>query len=170
MTRATGPDQPLTISFLDRLAEHSGPPGRADCPRGPARHTVRPEVLRWFLRRDLTWLFNTRPVRPTSPNDVDGAATGDTLLTYGLSEVAPRGSRSGRDRELWRDAIAAAVHWFEPRLQRVSVTVAADDAPGAAARFGVRGVIELGSTAESVAFEVIVPPEPGAIEVKGVET
>jgi type VI secretion system lysozyme-like protein len=168
MTRATGPDRPLTISFLDRLAEHSGPPGRADCPGGPARHTVRPEVLRSFLRRDLTWLFNTRPVRPTSPNDVDGAAMGDTLLTYGLSEVAPRGSRSGRDRELWRDAIAAAVHWFEPRLKRVSVTV--DDAPGAAARFVVRGVIELGATAESVAFEVIVPPEPGAIEAKGVET
>ena len=99
MTCATGPDRPLTISFLDRLAEHSGPPGRADCPGGTARHTVRPEVLRSFLRRDLTWLFNTRPVRPTSPNDVDGAAMGDMLLTYGLSEVAPRGSRSGRDRE-----------------------------------------------------------------------
>ena len=100
MTRETGPDRPLTISFLDRLAEHSGPPGRADYPGGPTRHTVRPEVLRWFLRRDLTWLLNTRPVRPTSPNDIDGAAMGDTLLTYGLSEVAPRGSRSGRDREL----------------------------------------------------------------------
>ena len=170
MTRETGPDQPLMISFLDRLAEPNGPPGRADSPGGSARHTVRPEVLRSFLRRDLTWLFNTRPVRPASPNDVDGAAMRDTLLTYGLSEVAPRGSRTGRDRELWRDALAAAVHRFEPRLQQVSVTAAADDAPGAAARFGVRGVIELGSTAESVAFEVIVPPGPGAIEVKGVET
>jgi type VI secretion system lysozyme-like protein len=146
------------MSFLDRL----------DYPGGPARHTVRPEVLRWFLRRDLTWLFNTRPVWPASPNDVDGAALGDTLLTYGLSEVAPRGSRSGRDRDLWRDAIAAAIHRFEPRLKRVSVTV--DGAPGAAARFVIRGVIELGATAESVAFEVIVLPEPGAIEVKEVET
>ena len=169
MTRKTGPDRPLTISFLDRLAEHSGPPGRADCPGGPARHTVRPEALRWFLRRDLTWLFNTRPVRPASPNDVDGAATGDTLLTYGLSEVA-RAAPAPAVIGSWRDAIAAALHRFEPRLKRVSVTVATDGAPGAAARFGVRGVIELGATAESVAFEVIVPPEPGAIEVKGVET
>ncbi len=79
---------PVRLSLLDRLLAGDAP--------DPAREAG-VASLRQSVRRDLEFLFNTRPCRESVPPELEELQA--SLLTYGLSDLQTRPMASERQRE-----------------------------------------------------------------------
>jgi type VI secretion system protein ImpF len=83
------------------------------------------------VRRDLSWLLNTRrtPPRELPPGEPDEDPARDpyyhlrrSCFTYGLSDPSSISSASDRDLLRLKAEMAKAVELYEPRLRNVGVT------------------------------------------------
>ena len=117
-TSHSQPEVPL--SLLDRLIDLE-PGSNLEAPMTSW------ELLREFrngLCRDLTALLNTRRAAEDFDRSYDAAA--NSLLTFGITDFTSYNLKKGTEQEQLRRSIERAVRQFEPRLERVSVSV--DDA------------------------------------------
>src|SRR4051812_38276707 len=113
-------DQPLLPSVLDRLLDDD-PAAARDAPRG------RSQVLRDLkqsVRRDLEDLLNTRRRCRPVPAGLD--ELGDSLVSYGVPDIAGAQFGSAEGRERFRELLEAVLVRWEPRFASVRVTLLGD--------------------------------------------
>jgi type VI secretion system protein ImpF len=123
------------------------------------------EKMASAVRRDLEELLNTVSSHGRGFPD-DFPETRDSLVTYGLPDLASVEAISGVQRKAIGDLIRRAVERFEPRLKRVKVTVLAAEAD--AVRGSVKFRVEARLTvdpAPEVAFDTILDMGTGKYEV-----
>lgn len=154
------PQRGMLPSVLDRLLDPESA-GTAVM----TGYTV--EKMAMAVRRDLEELLNS--VNPHHRFPDDFPETRDSLVTYGLLDLASVEAISGAQRKAIGDLIRRAVERFEPRLKRVKVSVMAGEAD--AVRGAVKFRIEARLTvdpAPEVAFDTILDVGTGKYEVNRV--
>jgi type VI secretion system protein ImpF len=116
------------------------------------------------VRRDLEDLFNTHQSWVEPPAGFTEVT--DSLLTYGLPDLASI-ARAAEDRgQTIRELIAAAVTRFEPRLRDVRVVLAGGDEAGdRRVRFQIEASLNVDPSPE-VAFETILELSTGQASIR----
>jgi type VI secretion system protein ImpF len=141
----------IVPSVLDRLLDdepgqtRESLPYRTDDVRG----------LKRAVARDLETLLNTRQEAleeiPESFEEVRRS-----LLTYGLPDFSASSLLSPRDRARIRRALEDAIAAFEPRLERVRITLEESQPTERAMRFKVEGWLRIDPAPEPVAFDTVL--------------
>jgi len=115
--RTTTPRQ-LRATLIDRLVDYL--PHTAD-ERRPLR-TMSEADMRSCVRRDLSWLLNTR-------TSIDGDrfdAEELSVIDYGMPDFGSYSPQNKKDRKRIAKRMKKAITLFEPRLQNVEVDVLPD--------------------------------------------
>src|SRR4051794_17518255 len=105
----------MPLSFLDRLIN----PELAK-PEGNSRSLEYMRQLKESVCRDLTALLNTRR---TEDFDSSFEESTKSLLTFGVTDFTSFTLTSETDQERVRYSVERAIHQFEPRLTRLTVTL-----------------------------------------------
>jgi type VI secretion system protein ImpF len=150
----------LTPTILDRLF---------DMNPGSQRET---SVTSWerardfqaALARDLTALLNTR--RATADFDPAYQESTTSLLTFGIVDFTSYNLKKGVQQEQLRKSIERAIRQFEPRLERVSVTLEEADQTRPIVRFQVSAVLRT-EAQEPVVFEATLHRDTRRVAVSG---
>ncbi|HKV42671.1 MAG TPA: type VI secretion system baseplate subunit TssE [Blastocatellia bacterium] len=116
MARA-GDEVQIVQSVLDRLIDYD--PGLSREPLVSRYRSLR--QLKQSVKRDLEWLLNTRQEITAISSGMTELRT--SLAVYGLKDFSTANVKSPHDQNRLRQAIETAVVTFEPRLDRVSVTL-----------------------------------------------
>lgn len=141
-------DQPLLPSVLDRLLDDE-PEKRVEAPK--SRNQVLRE-LKLSVRRDLENLLNTRWRCLPWPAHLPELDT--SLVSYGVPDFAGGHMGAPSDRERLRRIIEQAIRKFEPRFQKVSVTLLENaDAADRALRFRIDALLHAEPAPEPVVFD-----------------
>jgi type VI secretion system protein ImpF len=141
----------IVPSLLDRLLDDE--PGETRDSASHRAHDVR--ALKRSVARDLETLLNTRQESldevPESLEEVRRS-----LVVYGLPDFTASSLMSPRDRGRIRRALEDAIAAFEPRLERVRITLE-DPAPNERAmRFRVEGWLRVEPAPAPVAFDTVL--------------
>ena len=102
-------------SLVDRLVDENPKLSRE---RRPLR-TLNRKRLRESVRRDLTWLLNTRTSLPGARYD----KTDLTVIDYGMPDFGAYYTDNEEDHQRLVQRLLRAISVFEPRLQNVKVAV-----------------------------------------------
>jgi len=141
----------IVPSLLDRLlddepgATRESPPHRMDDVR----------ALKRSVARDLEMLLNTRQEALSElPESLEEVRR--SLVVYGLPDFTDASLMSPRDRMRIRRALEDAIAVFEPRLERVRITVEDPASHERAMRFRVEGWLRVEPTPAPVAFDTVL--------------
>ena len=154
----------LLPCLLDRLTDDA-PDSRQE---SRDSRTVSLQRYREGVVRDLSWLLNTHAPRPE-----DGLAEFEqalrSVLNYGVRDVCGTTASSASPDEMQRDVLTA-LHTFEPRLMRRSVSVTVTVKPESmgtnALSFGVRGELWAKPISEALYVKTAIDLETGQWEIK----
>lgn len=122
-------------------------------------------ALKASLWRDLSVLLNTKRREEEIPEQFSEA--NQSLLTFGLPDFSSYSLKSPSDRNRLRRAIETAIRRFEPRLEKVTVTVDEPDETSAALHFRVDALLRVDPAPEPVSFETLLQPESSHFVVVG---
>jgi type VI secretion system protein ImpF len=136
-----------SVPLFDRLASSEGR-------GGVGAFLLLPEHLEASIARELSRLFNTRSRLMPS----EYAQSTGTVIDYGIPDFSALSPRHAQDRELLEASLKQAVVFYEPRLQNVSVKVAAVPQRGDKALVTVSGDVTIGLKAQRVSFELGLEP------------
>jgi type VI secretion system protein ImpF len=142
----------ITPSLLDRLTDNE--PGIRDEPIVSRSQGLR--SLRNSLWRDMNALLNTKRREEEVPEQF--VESSRSLLTYGIPDFTAYSLKSPSDQNRLRRAIEAAIRRFEPRLEKISVTIQLPDETDPTMRFRVDALLQIEPAPEPVAFETVLPP------------
>ena len=151
----------VTPSLLDRLTDHA-PSTRVE---NPLSRSQALRALKASLWRDLSALLNTKRREEEVPEEFTEANR--SLLTYGLPDFSSYSLKSPSDQIRLRRALESAIRRFEPRLEKVTVTVEAPLETDPALRFRVDAMLRIEPAPEPVSFETLLQPESGRFVVMG---
>jgi type VI secretion system protein ImpF len=154
--------QHLIPSLLDRLLDDD--PGG---PREPpaARHQLLRD-LKQSVCRDLENLLNTRTRHVSWGAHLEELE--QSLLSYGLPDFNNVNLASEADRRRFCLTLADIIRQNEPRLLSVEVHPVTDSEPlDRVLRFRIEGLLRVEPAPEPVAFDSVVKPATGNVEVKG---
>ena len=151
---------PVTLSVLDRLIDQD------------PDHTLEPAMsraqslreLRSALRRDLEWLFNTR-CTIEEPNE-SLREVERSVYNYGVRDTSSLYLRSPKDQDYLAKSIKSAIHFFEPRLMAVKVTIEPSDDEVHGIHFSIEGLLRMDPAPEPVFFDTLLAPSSGEYKVK----
>ena len=104
-------------SLLDRLIDLDPESQR----EAPLSSWERARKFRAALRRDLTALLNTRRAAEDFDRRYEEAT--NSLLTFGILDFTSYNLKKAVEREQLRRSIEQAIRQFEPRLERVEVSI-----------------------------------------------
>ena len=149
MTRPTS-KRGLNPSVLDRLLGDGGV------------WTV--ESAKAAVKRDLEWLLNSRRVVSKHPCGLQ--PFGQSLLTYGLPDLASLCPGAAADQQQLRLEIQEAIKRFEPRLSRVRVRLEASPTPDRSSRFRIDALLRVEPEPEPVAFDSVLRLDDQTFEVR----
>jgi type VI secretion system protein ImpF len=156
-----GPEQDLVPSVLDRLID--GDPKVATEPRaGRSQHLAQ---LKEAVKRDLEWLLNSKQTALRLPPSLPHLAS--SLLAYGLPDFTPSSLNSDQDRGRLQGAIQEAIRRFEPRLDRVKVTLAEGRGGDRSLRFVIDGWLKVEPAPVPIAFDSELQLHTKAFVVRG---
>jgi type VI secretion system protein ImpF len=111
------PQERLQPSLLDRLTDNE--PHKTDESR--EQRVLSIAKLRECVIRDLTWLLNTE--RMASAEKIENHPDAQqSVINYGIPSLTGASS-SGLDGEALEKAVVDAIHAYEPRLIRGTVSV-----------------------------------------------
>lgn len=151
----------ITPSVLDRLLDDH--PQFSDEP--PEDRTQDIDQLKNSVARDLEALLNSRQESLTEvPEEWPELRT--SLLTYGLPDFTGMSLRNTNEHARIRRSLEQAVANFEPRLERVRVTI---EAPVGALRllhFRVEAMLHVEPAAEPVRFDAVLQLATQLYEVR----
>ena len=143
-------DSTMVPSLLDRLLDDE-PGVTRDSPY--RMDDVR--ALKRSVARDLEMLLNTRQEALTDlPETLEEVRR--SLVVYGLPDFTDASLMSPRDRARIRRALEDAIAAFEPRLERVRITVEDPASHERALRFRVEGWLRVQPTPAPVAFDTVL--------------
>jgi len=145
-------DPRITPSLLDRLTDHE--PGIRDEPVMSRNQGLR--ALKAALWRDMNALLNTKRREEELPEQY--VETTKSLLTFGIPDFTSYSLKSPSDQNRLRRAIEAAIRRFEPRLEKINVTIQLPDETDPTMRFRVDAFLQIEPAPEPVAFETVLPP------------
>jgi type VI secretion system protein ImpF len=148
MTRPTS-SQGLLPSVLDRLL--------GDC----GVWTI--DSAKAAVKRDLEWLLNSR--RMVSKHPSSREPLGQSLVTYGLPDLASFCPGTTADQEPLRLAIQEAIKRFEPRLARVRVRLEPGLTADRSVRFRIDALLRVEPEPEPVAFDSVLRLDDQTFEV-----
>ena len=152
----------ITPSLLDRLLDDA--PAQSQEPMPSRSQNVR--GLKASVARDLEALLNTR--RETLEElDADWVETKTSLLTYGLPDFTAFSLLGEKDRARIRRTLEEAIAIFEPRLERVHITLDAPREHDRALRFRVDGLLRVDPAPEPVTFDTVLQLPSQQYVVKG---
>lgn len=158
---AAGYPQPeVTPSLLDRLTDLD-PESKREVP--PSSSAQRREF--WSgLCRDLTALLNTR--RAAEDFDRSYQETANSLLTFGIIDFTSFNLKKGIEQEQLRRSMERVIRQFEPRLERVTVTIEDPDSHRPVLRLQIAAVLRTAS-AEPVIFDATLQRDSRHVAVSG---
>ncbi len=138
-------------SILDRLLDDQ--PGVSQEPIPNRSQNVR--QLKKSVARDLEALLNTRreALEDIPP---DFAEVGRSLLVYGLPDFTSYSLLGQQDRTRIRRALEETILRFEPRLQRVRVTLEPPREDERILRFRVDALLRMDPAPEVVTFDTML--------------
>lgn len=157
MTPVQPPQKGLLPSILDRLLDPES--------AGTALLTgYSAEKMKDAVRRDLEELLNTVTPHTRFPDRFP--ETRESVVTYGLPDLASAEGLTGAQRDLLAAVIRQAVERFEPRLKRVRVTVLKGEAEllRGAVKFLVEAKLAVDPSPE-VNFDTVLNMGTGKYEV-----
>jgi len=138
-------------SLLDRLLDDA--PGQSREPLPSRSQNVR--TLKASVARDLEALLNTR--RETLEElDEAWVETRMSLMTYGLPDFTAFSVLGEKDRARIRRALEQTIAAFEPRLDRIHITLDAPRAHDRALRFRVDALLRIDPSPEPVTFDTVL--------------
>ncbi|MCP4352117.1 MAG: type VI secretion system baseplate subunit TssE [Desulfobacterales bacterium] len=143
------PNKPIfqaRASLIDRLTDLH-PESKQEIQ--PLR-TLNRRNLKASLRRDLSWLFNTRTPVPASVFDDKEL----TVLDYGIPDFGSYSPASHEDQGLLAKRITRAISAFEPRLRHVQI----DIRPGSNEKtlyMTINALMVVESVREPVSFQTV---------------
>lgn len=148
-------------SLLDRLTDHA-PHSRTE---NPLSRLQALRALKASLWRDLSALLNTK--RREEEIGEEFTEANRSLLGYGLPDFSSYSLKSPSDQNRLRRALEAAIRRFEPRLEKVTVTLEAPFETDPSLRFRVDAMLRLEPAPEPVSFETLLQPESRRFVVMG---
>ncbi len=161
MTRIQS-DQPLVPSVLDRLLDDD-PDLLRERPR--SRNQVLRE-LKQSVRRDLENLLNTRRRCVGWPPHLEELK--DSLVNYGLPDIAGTRLGSNAAREEFRETLESVIRRLEPRFKTVRIELLQrTDETDRTLRFRIEGLLHAQPAPEPVAFDSALDSVTGSVEIKG---
>ena len=150
----------VTPSLLDRLIDLD-PESKQDAPVN-SWELVR--ELRSALCRDLTALLNTR--RSVEDFDRTYEEAANSLLTFGIIDFTSYNLKKGNEQEQLRRSMERAIRQFEPRLERVTVSIEEADSQRPVLRLQISAVLRT-EAGEPVDFDVTLQRDSRRIAVSG---
>ena len=145
-------DPRIVPSLLDRLTDHE--PTHRDESDPSRSQGLR--SLKAALWRDLNALLNTKRREDEIPEQY--SETARSLLSYGLPDFTAYSLKSPSDQNRLRRAIESAIRRFEPRLEKVTVSIQLPDETDPMMRFRVDALLQVEPAPEPVTFETVLPP------------
>jgi type VI secretion system protein ImpF len=147
-------------SLVDRLIDLD-PESRAEVGVSPG------ELMREFrsaLCRDLTALLNTR--RAAEEFDRAYEESRNSLLTFGIADFTSYDLKKGTAQEQLRRSMERAIRQFEPRLERVTVSIEQADSERLVLRLEISAMLRTGA-GEPVTFDATVQRDSRRVAVSG---
>jgi type VI secretion system protein ImpF len=141
----------ITPSVLDRLLDDH--PQFSEEP--PEDRTQNIQELKNSVARDLEALLNSRQ-EALAELPEEWAELRSSLLTYGLPDFTGLSLRSANDHARIRRSLEQAVANFEPRLERVRVTIEAPEGALRLLHFRVEAMLHVEPAAEPVRFDAVL--------------
>lgn len=140
-------------SLIDRLIDEAPKRTREPVPL----RTLSRKRLRESVRRDLSWLFNTRTPLPGEIFD----KTELTVIDFGIPDFGRFQLLSGDDRMLLERRLKRAIEAFEPRLRHVRVRVEPQHLNEKALSVLVQADLVVENVREPVSFRTLYDKEMG---------
>ncbi|MDQ8021132.1 MAG: type VI secretion system baseplate subunit TssE [Moraxellaceae bacterium] len=137
-------------SVLDRLFDDAP----AERNEHPADFRQSLANLKQAVARDLETLLNTRSDGLTDLSTYPEAER--SLLTYGLPDFSSLSPSSEVDRNRIRSSIERAIAFFEPRLQRVQVSLHTSDKNASQFNFHIEALLKVDPVPEPVVFDAVL--------------
>ena len=149
MTRPTSKRE-LKPSVLDRLLADGG------------AWTL--DSAKIAVKRDLEWLLNSRRVVSKHPTTFKPLA--QSLVTYGLPDLASLCPVAAGDQQKLRLEIQETIKRFEPRLMRVRVTLEPAPSPERSVRFRIDALLRVEPEPEPVVFDSVLRLDDQTFEIR----
>jgi type VI secretion system protein ImpF len=157
---AADPQLELSPGLLDRLIDLN--PGSRRDPVVSTSQQARD--LQAALARDLTALLNTR--RAAADFDASYTESANSLLSFGIVDFTSYNLKKGVGQDQLRRSIELAIRQFEPRLERVTVSMEEADQLRPVMRFQVSAVLRT-EAREPVVFEATLYRDSRRVAVSG---
>jgi type VI secretion system protein ImpF len=158
---ATGfPPPAVGSSLLDRLIDLDPESQR----EAPLSSWEQARELRASLCRDLSALLNTRRAAEDFDRRYEEAT--NSLLTFGILDFTSYNLKKAVEQEQLRRSIERAVRQFEPRLERVEVSIEEADPQRPYLRLQISAALR-GEAGEPVVFVATVHRDSRRIAVSG---
>jgi len=141
----------LVPSILDRLIDDA--PEVVQEPPHSRFYNLR--QLKRAVARDLEALLNTRQ-EALAEVPTEFAEVSHSLLSYGLPDCTSLNLLSTQDRNRIRRALEQAIATFEPRLERVRVTLDSPRQYERILRFRVEAILPVKPAPEAVVFDAVL--------------
>jgi len=151
----------MRLSLLDRLSDLR-PEVQTEAPVTPWEEV---RLIKTSLCRDLSALLNTRRGEPEF--DAAFIEATNSILTFGVSDFTARNLKSRIDQDGVRLSIERAIRQFEPRLDRVQVTVLPTEGALPALRFEILASLVVDSVREDIAFDATLHRDSRRVSVTG---
>lgn len=152
----------IVPSILDRLIDED--PENSREPLASRVQSFR--AMERAVARDLEALLNTK--RETLEElPIEYAEVSRSLVTYGLPDFTSYSLLNGDDRDRIRRAVERAVSNFEPRLQRVKVTMENARESERGLRFRIDALLRIDPAPEPVTFDAFLQLNTQEYVVKG---
>jgi type VI secretion system protein ImpF len=152
----------LLPSILDRLLED-----QPEVSREPILDRFQNlRQLKKAVTRDLEALLNTRRELQDEPPP-EFAEVRRSLMTYGLPDFTAFSLLNPHDRNRIRRAVEQVIAMFEPRLQRVRVTLQPPRQYEQALRFHIEALLRVEPAPEPVTFDAILQLHSKQYVVRG---
>lgn len=160
---AVGNNISLVPSILDRLLDED--PKTSQEPIPNRFQTVR--QLKRSVASDLEALLNTRRSLLLEEVPSDFSEINRSLLSYGLPDFTSANLTSEDDRSRIRRSLERAIAAFEPRLDRVRVTVDHPEKHDRALRFRIDALLRVEPAREPVTFDAVLQLNTQRYRVQG---
>ncbi len=144
-------------SLIDRLID---PLPQVTREVRPLRTLTRKQ-LKEAIRRDLSWLLNTRVARGARFFD----RTELTVIDYGIPDFGTYHTLNETDQKVLLQRLIRAISAFEPRLRNVRVGVEPQTVNERTVRFVLDAVIVVESVRTPVSFMTVLQDKTGQVEV-----
>lgn len=150
----------LTLTLLDRLTDRD-PRSEREVPLNAWEEA---RELQSALCRDLAALLNTRRARDDFDRTYEQAA--NSILRFGIVDFTSHNLKNGIEQEQLRKSIEQSIRCFEPRLDRVEVSLQESDASRPVLRFQVSAVLRT-EHQEPVFFEATLHRDSRRFGISG---